>query len=113
MIIKLFQPPTKNWLLIAEHLNDPPTWHRFVPCHTTDSERWQFDSAVKVEAAANGLKLKPCKELLALGVSVFEYDWNTSDDDILHHAMQVAELLRLGLAMEAPAAQLGADYTAA
>jgi hypothetical protein len=113
MIIKLFQPPTKNWLLIAEQLNDPPTWDRFVPCHTTESERWQFDSSVKEEAAANGLKLKPCKELLSRGVSVFEYDWNTPDDDILHHAMEVADLLQLALLMEAPATQSRSSYTAA
>ena len=110
MIIKLFQPTTKNWLLIAEQLNDPPTWDRFVPCHTTASERWQFDCAVKEQAAEAGLKLKPCKDLLSCGTSVFEYDWNTLDDDILSHAMQVADELHLELVMEAPS---GSKYTAA
>ena len=101
MIIKMYQPPSKNWLIIAERLNDPAAWDRFVPCHTADSERWQFECAVK-EAAANGLSLKPCKDLLKRGTSVFEYDWNTEEDDILQHAMQVAEMLNLELRMEEP-----------
>jgi len=113
MIIKLFQPPTKNWLLIAEQLNDPPTWDRFVPCHTEDSQRSHFDCAVKAEAAGSGLTLKSCKELLMRGVSVFEYDWNTQDDDILSHAMCVAEKLQLELVMSAPTAPSGSGYTAA
>jgi hypothetical protein len=102
MIIKLFQPPTKNWLVMAENLNDPAGWDRFVPCHTTASERWQFECAVKVQAATNGLSLKLCKDLLKRGACLFEYDWNTDDDDILQHAMQVAERLNLDLLIEEP-----------
>jgi hypothetical protein len=103
MIIRLYQPPTKNWLLVAEQLDDPPTWDRFVPCHTTQSQRWQFECAVKEKAAENGLKLQPCKEMLCCGLGVFEYDWNSNDDDILSHAMLVAESFGLELAMESPA----------
>ena len=108
MIIKLFQPPSKNWLIIADNLNDPAGWDRFVPCHTTASERWQFECAVKVQAATNGLSLKPCKDLLKRGLCLFEYDWNTDDDDILQHAMQVAEKLNLELLMEEPSTSIAA-----
>jgi hypothetical protein len=102
MIITLIQPPTKNWILVADQLDDPATWDRFVPCHTTDSQRWLFDCTVKEQAAGNGLKLKPCKDLIRKGASVFEYDWNTLEDDILLHAMQVAEMLGIDLMMSAP-----------
>jgi len=97
MIIKLFQPPARNWLLSAEQLDDPRTWDRFVPCHTTDSKRWQFDHAVKELAVTNGVLLKPCKDLLTRGVSVFEYDYNAEEDQILEHALQVCETLELDL----------------
>jgi hypothetical protein len=99
MIIRLIQPPTKNWLLIAEQLDDPSMWDRFVPCHTADSQRWRFDCVVK-ESCSTTVKLKPCKEMLTRGVSVFEYDWNAGEDDILAHAMQVADLLGLDLSMD-------------
>ncbi len=97
MIIRLFQPPTKNWLLIAEQLDDPSTWDRFVPCHTTDSQRWQFEC--KVKEAAGELTIKPCKDLMARGTSVFEYDWQIEEDDILSHAIKVAETLGFELLM--------------
>jgi hypothetical protein len=113
MIIKLFQPASKNWLLIAEQLDDPETWDRFVPCHTTKSQRWQFESTVKEHAAGLGLKLKVCKDLLKHGTSVFEYDWNTLDDDILGHAMQVADILQIELQMGAPTSPSESSYTAA
>jgi len=102
MIIKLFQPPTKYWLLVAEQLDDPAVWDRFLPSHTHDSQRWQFDCTVKQTAGAS-LSLKPCKELLKRGTSAFEYDWTTEEDTILEHAMQVAETLGLDLLMEMPA----------
>jgi len=101
MIIKLIQPPAKNWLLIAAELNDPPMWDRFVPCHTTESQRWQYESTVKIEAASTGLALKQCKEMLSKGVCVFEYNWEAADDDILLHAMQVADQLNVELTIEA------------
>lgn len=103
MIIKLFQPPTKNWLLIAEQLDDPTTWDRFLPCHTATSERWRFDCVAK-EASGSELKLKPCKDLLRRGTSVFEYDWEIEESEILGHAMQVAEILGLELMFDAPTA---------
>lgn len=106
MIIKLFQPPTKNWIIVAEELDDPATWDRFVPCQNADSERWKFDTAVKA-ATGTGLRLKACKELLARGVSAFEYEWDTNEDELLSHAIQVAETLGVELSMGAP------SYTAA
>lgn len=102
MIIKLFQPPTNNWLIIAEQLDDPAAWNRFLPCHTVDSQRWKFDCTIKKEAEI-GLKLKPCKELLKRGSSVFEYDWDCDETDILAHAMRVAESLNLDLMLAPPA----------
>lgn len=102
MTIKLFQPKTKNWLLIAEQLDDPETWDRFVPTHGMDSQRFQFDS-VATHNAGTLIKLKPCKDLLRRGTSVFEYDWETEEDTIISHAMQVAESLGVDLSMEAPA----------
>ena len=102
MIIKLFQHPTKNWLITADKLDDPVGWDRFVPCHTTKSERWQFECTVKVQATTNKLSVKLCKELLKRGLCLFEYDWNTSDDDILQHAIQVAETLNVELVLEEP-----------
>jgi hypothetical protein len=96
MIIKLFQPSTRNWLLIAEDLNDPAAWDRFVPTHGPDSERGKFDRSV-MASAENGTKLKSCKELLKRGISVFEYDWATEEDVILCHAIAVAESLGLEL----------------
>jgi hypothetical protein len=108
MIIKLFQPTTRNWLLIAEKLNDPNTWDRFVPTHGPDSERSRFDKSV-MAIATNGAKLKSCKELLKHGTRVFEYDWNTDEDLILGHAMAVADSLGLELLMDAPTPSGSAD----
>jgi hypothetical protein len=102
MIIKLFQPPTKNWLLIAEQLDDPQTWDRFIPCHTVTSERWLFDCTVK-QSTNDQLKLKSCKDLLKRGTSIFEYDWTVDEDVILGHAIQIAEKFGVELSMEAPA----------
>lgn len=102
MIIKLYQPPSKSWLLIAEELDDPATWDRFLPCHSASSDRGRFDSIAK-EAASIDLKLKPSKDLLKRGTSVFEYDWQTDEGDVLIHAMQVADKLGLELLMDAPA----------
>lgn len=102
MRIKLFKPSTYNWLLIAEDLDDPAVWDRFVPCHTAASQRWKFECVVKQYSASEGLKLKQCKELLTRGLSVYEYDWNAEDDQILSHAMAVAADMELDLLMEAP-----------
>ncbi len=57
---------------------------------------------VKQYSASEGLKLKQCKELLTRGLSVYEYDWNAEDDQILSHAMAVAADMELDLLMEAP-----------
>ncbi len=102
MIIKLFQPPTGSWLLIAELLNDPPTWDRFIPSHSVDSERSKFDTAAKAKAG-DELSLKPCKDLLKRGTSAFEYDWNTEEDDVLSHALEVADAFGVELLFAAPA----------
>lgn len=105
MIIKLIQPPTRNWLIVAEQLDDPNGWDRFLPCHTVNSERWCFDSTVK-QAAVGRFKVSPCKELLKTGTSVFEYCWEADEADILMHAMEVAESLgtELALGSETPVA---------
>jgi hypothetical protein len=100
MIIKLFQPPTRCWLLIAEGLDDPPTWDRFLPSHSASSQRWKFDCAVK--ETSDGIKLAQCRDLMKRGTSVYEYDWETQEDVILCHAIQVAEFLDQDLVMEAP-----------
>ncbi len=102
MIIRLFQPASKNWLIVAEQLDDPATWDRFLPCHTAESERWSFDCTVK-EAAGDFVRLLPCKDLIRRGTSAFEYDWNTEEDFVLSHAMQVARKLGLELSMDPPA----------
>jgi hypothetical protein len=113
MIIKLFQPPSRGWLLIAEQLDDPQSWDRFLPSHSATSERWQFDCVAKA-AGGSDLKITPCKELLKRGTSVFEYDWQADEGDILFHAMQVAADLGLELLMDAPAPTSGsAGRTAA
>jgi hypothetical protein len=107
MIIKLYQPPTRNWLLIAEQLDDPQGWDRFIPSHTVASERWRFDCLVK-ELAAGKLKIKVCKDLLKRGTSVFEYDWNDAESEILCHAMEAADRLGQDLLLGSPA---GIDET--
>ena len=101
MILRLFQPPSKNWLLVAEQLDDPQSWDRFLPCHTAESQRWQFDCMTK-KLAQGQVKLKLCNELLKRGTSVFEYDWQTDEDEILAHAMEVSEGLNAELLMDAP-----------
>jgi len=88
MIIKLIQLPATNWLLIAQELNDPVTWDRFLPSHTADSDRYRFETMVR--RTATNVSLTPRKEMLKAGVSVFEYDWNSEEDEILAHAMDVA-----------------------
>ena len=102
MIIKLFQPLTRNWLLIAEQLDDPPMWDRFLPCHAADSERSTFELTVK-QLAGNTLSMTSYKDMLKCGVSVFEYNWDAKEDEILSHAMLVAESLGQELLMDAPA----------
>ena len=113
MIIKLFQPPTTNWILIAEQLDDPPTWDRFIPSHTATSERWRFDCLAKDTATDFQVKVKPCKEMLKRGTSVFEYDWETAEGDILCHAMQVADMLGVELLIGAPTTPTTSGRTAA
>lgn len=117
MIIKLFLPQTRNWILVAEQLDDPASWDRFVPCHSHTSQRWQFESKAKELAEtlshSSPLKLKPCKDLLSRGTSVFEYSWETEEDDILAHALQVAEAFELDLLMEPMEAARSAGRTAA
>lgn len=112
MIITLFQPQARNWLLIADQLDDPPTWDRFVPSISPDSQRARFDGAAK-DAAGSAVKIQVRKDLLVRGLSVFEYDWNTLDDDILAHAMQVAESLDVELFMGAPISSIASRRIAA
>lgn len=104
MIIKLYLPQTKNWILAAEQLDDPISWDRFVPCHTQTSQRWQFENTAKMLSEKisqeHFCKIKPCKELLSRGTSVFEYNWEMEEDDILAHALLVADSLELDLLME-------------
>lgn len=113
-IIKLIQPPTRNWILIADELDDPRGWDRFLPCQTVSSERRCFDSAVK-QTAAGRFKISPCKDLLKSGTSVFEYAWEADEWDILIHAMDVAESLGLDLLLgsetQASASPLRAAWT--
>jgi len=97
MIIKLTNACASNWLLIADQLNDPEGWSRFVPCHPVDSDRSRFESLV-AETAAYYVKLKACKHLLMRGRSAFEYDWEMEEETILGHAMEVAA--RLGIDLE-------------
>jgi hypothetical protein len=101
MIIKLFQPVTGNWLLIAEQLNDPQNWDRFVPSHSADSERFKFDN-VTTRLAGSQMKLTICKELLKRGCSAFQYDWNTDEEVILNHAFLVAEVLEVNIEIGEP-----------
>lgn len=96
MIIKLVQPPSHYWLLIGDQLNDPDTWTRFIPCHTSDSERYLFDATVR-SSGAMATKLKAQKELQRRGRSVYEYGWDLDETDILAHAMQIADQLGLEL----------------
>lgn len=95
MIIKIFQPPTHNWLLIADQLDDPEGWTRFVPCHTATSQRFLFETTVR--ESVGPIKLKACKELFARGRSVFEYDWESDENEILAHAMDIADKLQAEL----------------
>ena len=101
MIIILINPPARNWLLVASQLDDPQGWTRFVPCHTVESQRYQFESTVKESSAV--LKPKLCQNLLSHGRSVFEYDWETDEDAILAHAMEIAERLDSELRFGEPA----------
>ncbi len=96
MIIRLLEPAAKNWLLAAAELRDPEGWSRFVPCHTQDSDRYNFESAVRQTASAK-CQLIQCKDLQAPGVCVFEYDWSVDEEALLEHAMTVAELLGIEL----------------
>lgn len=100
MNIKLYNPATSNWLLIAEGLNDSPMWNRLVPCEM-DSERFLFETTARRNAGAN-VKLKQVNEMQSFGVCVLEYDWQTAEDDVIHHALLVAELLNAELLLEPP-----------
>jgi hypothetical protein len=102
MIIKLFQSSTLGWLLIAEQLVDPPTWDRFLPNHSPESDRARFDNRAKAEAEGN-IKIKSCKEMLKPGTSVFQYDWQVDEGDVLVHAMQVSEAVGCELVFAEPA----------
>jgi hypothetical protein len=101
MILKLYQPAFNNWLLIAEDLDDPSVWDRFLPCHTVESERWKFENTVKNLAGPN-LKLALCRAYLRRGVSVFEYDWTMEEGDILDHAVRVADSFGIELLFSPP-----------
>ena len=101
MIIKLFHPAFNNWLIVAEELDDPKVWDRFLPCHTIQSERWKFDTTVK-ELAETKVKLAPCRSYLKRGMSAFEYDWNSDEEDVLDHAMRVADVFGLELNFSPP-----------
>ncbi|MBC7998032.1 MAG: hypothetical protein IAF58_08830 [Leptolyngbya sp.] len=94
MQIRLIEPQLKNWLLVAEGLNDPQGWNRFVPCHDHNSERFLFEGSARETTA---IKLNLCKELLVAGSCSFEYSWDTAEDDVLEHAMDIAEKLGVEL----------------
>jgi hypothetical protein len=102
MLIKLFQSQSSNWLLMAEHLDDPPTWDRFVPSHNLNSERSNFDKIV-ISTAGNSIKIKVYKQLLKCGSSAYEYEWDTDEEAIISHAIQVAEDLKVDLQFDSPA----------
>ncbi len=108
MIIKLYQPPSRCWLLVAEQLDDPPNWDRFLPSHLSTSERFRFDTTVRKEADGN-LKMKPCKDMLKGGMSAFEYDFEAEETDVLSHAITVASCLGLDLNIGEPAAPGGSS----
>lgn len=95
MIVRLMEPTAAscacNWLLQAEGLRDPVGWTRFLPFHSTDSDRFRFDTTVR--ELHPGVKVLLRKNLLDEGVSIFEYDWSVAEDVVLEHAMQVAESL--------------------
>jgi hypothetical protein len=76
--------------LIADQLNDPESWSRFVPCHSSESERYLFESTVR---GAGESLLKARKELMSRGRSVYEFDWQMSETDILTYATELAERL--------------------
>jgi hypothetical protein len=98
MIITLLQHPTKGWLLMAQQLDDPETWDRFVPTHSMQSERFHFEQAT-MTAAGVQIKIKICKDMLKRGVSAYEYDWQTDEDAIITHALQVSDALGVELVM--------------
>lgn len=95
MQLRLLEPNARNWIIVAEELNDPQEWNRFVPCHTHDSERFLFESTVRTLDAS--IKLAVCKELLTAGVCAFEYSWDTDEDALLQHAMKLADRLAVDL----------------
>jgi hypothetical protein len=101
MIIKLFQPPARNWLLIAEDLKDPDTWDRFVPTHSPNSERFAFDKVV-AQTAGNSITLKVYKDLLKRGSSAYEYAWDTDQEIVISHALNVADALGADLEIAEP-----------
>lgn len=94
MQIRLIEPALKNWLLVAEGLNDPQGWNRFVPCHDHNSERFLFEGIARETTT---IKLNLCKDLLVAGSCTFEYAWDTCEDEVLEHAISIAEKLGVEL----------------
>ena len=101
MFVRLLEPYSKNgsnnWLIQAEGLRDPAGWTHFVPSHGVDSDRFLFEKAVK--EVYPKLPLTVCKHFLRAGLCCFEYDWLTPEEEILEHALHVAELLRIELVL--------------
>lgn len=97
MIVRIGQSSTGIWLLIGDQLNDPADWTRFLPCHGADSERFKFDVAVKQSSGKLSFKLNANKTLMVSGKSVYEYDWRIADDQILEHAMEIADIFGVEL----------------
>src|ERR1700730_16751313 len=97
MLIRICQASAGNWLLIAENINDPQEWTRFLPCHQADSERFKFDSTVKQSLDKTPYAVRLCKPMLVRGKSVHEYEWTMPEEDILAHAMDIAETLHVEL----------------
>jgi hypothetical protein len=91
MLVRICQSSAGSWLLIGDQLNDPEDWTRFLPCHSANSERFKFDAAVKQSSDKLPFKLSASKTLMVWGRSVYEYDWRVGDDELLAHAMQIAE----------------------
>ena len=97
MLLRLIEPTTGcNWLLIAQGLRDPQGWSRFLPVGN-DSDRYRFEAAAQRLDPDVFLRLR--KNLLKEGVSALEYDWNVDEAAILEHAMGVAAVLGVELAL--------------
>ncbi len=98
MILKLYRSTTGSWLISACGLNDPSGWTRFTPCQThSNSDRVRFESAIA--AAPNQLQLSLCKNLQKFGTSTFEYDWQLTEEEVLSHAISLADELTADLSL--------------